>query len=461
MSSPAEPCDFSIGRASKLLADGTLSALELLTSAIDRLEKTESQIHAYVDLMTEAAMQQAAAFEWVPGGSRLQGIPVAIKDIYDVRGVATRCGSRSRQLADPAVADAVTVSSLRDAGAVFVGKSVTQEFAAGVVSAPARNSWDATRIPGGSSGGSATAVAAGSALAATGSDTGGSIRIPASVCGVVGLKPTYGLLPVDGIYPLSWSLDTAGPLARTVEDTWIMFQAMRGISGSDDVLMPKRVRADGQPIRVGIPRGYFFDRLQMGVLKAVEGSLDTITGEAIDLIEIDWPEAESARACSFIINRVETAGVHAHRIETYGHEYGEELRLRIEASALFPATGYIDALRARSVIRDRMAQTYRSHDLDVIITPATPGTAAPANHTFVDYPDGGEEHVSLAYTRLTMPFNVTGQPALSIPCGLDERGLPVGMQIAGRPYQELDLCRIGMAIEEMISFDRSALNKVA
>ena len=429
------------------MAAGAFSATDLIDSVLARYEETEPAVHAWVELFTDDARTVAAQRDQqrangVSAGP-LHGLPVAIKDIYDVAGSPTRCGSKSRDSIAPAVRDARTVTLLREAGAIILGKTVTQEFAAGVVSVPARNPWDPTRIPGGSSGGSAAAVAAGSALAAMGSDTGGSIRIPASVCGLVGFKPTYGLLSLDGVFPLSWSLDTAGPITRTVADAALLFDVLR----------------DGQPCsaggrrettRIGVPRSGFFDRLQTGVEDSIRRALELIAGDGIEIVECDWPESTTARACSFVINRVETAAVHRQSMAVSGHLYGEELRKRVQASALFPASGYTDALQARAALRDSVARVYSEFDLDFMLAPSTPGVAAPADHTFVDYADGSEEHVSLAYTRLTMPFNVTGQPALSIPCGFDTRGLPTSLQIAGVPYGDDAVLRIGEEIEKRL-----------
>jgi aspartyl-tRNA(Asn)/glutamyl-tRNA(Gln) amidotransferase subunit A len=448
---PSEPCDLDVTSAAQLLRARQLSSIELLDSVLARLDRTEPQVHAYVEVLEDQARQSARECdeELANGASRgpVHGIPIAIKDIYDVANVPTRCGSRARQDAPPATEDAVTVNLLRRAGAVILGKTVTQEFAAGVVSPPARNPWDPSRIPGGSSGGTAAAIAAGSALAGMGSDTGGSIRIPAALCGIVGFKPTFGVLSTEGIFPLSWSLDTAGPMTRTVDDAELLYQVLRG---EPEAPVGQSGRRD---LRIGVPRPHFFDRLQPGVAAAVEAAIESLKSAGVSVIETPWPEASTARACSFIINRVETAAVHIQYLEERGESYGDELRRRIESNALFPAAGYVKALQARTVIKRSTARLFDEHRLDALVTPATPGTAAPADHTYVDHTDGSEEHVSLAYTRLSMPFNVTGQPAMSIPCGFDERGMPVGLQIAGRPYDEQVLCALGRLAEDAIGLD--------
>lgn len=449
-----EPCDLTITEAGSQLRKRRFSIVELVEATLARIEATEPDLHAYVEVMAEDARNRAQALdsELADGRDRglLHGIPIGVKDIYDVAGVPTRCGSLVREDAPPATADAATVASLRRAGAIVLGKTTTQEFAAGVVSPPARNPWDHERIPGGSSGGSAAAVAVGAAMAGLGSDTGGSIRIPASVCGVTGLKPTFGLLSVQGVYPLAWSLDTLGPLARGVEDVAITFDGMATRDGGSTLAPALNERPAW--VRVGVSRPHFFDRIQPGVSTAVERAIEVLGRiPGFELIEAPWPEAGAARAAGFIINRVESSSVHHEGIATHPELYGQELRLRLEANALFPATGYLRALRARTLLRERIANHFAEHALDVMVAPATPGTAALASELHVPYEDGPAEHVSLAYTRLTMPFNLTGQPVLSVPCGFDADGLPVGLQIAGKPFGERELCQIGVAIEEALA----------
>jgi aspartyl-tRNA(Asn)/glutamyl-tRNA(Gln) amidotransferase subunit A len=422
-----------------------------------RIEETESQLNAYVQVMSEDALAAARQVDrdFADGTDRgpLQGIPIGVKDIFDVRGVQTKCGSRARAEVAPASEDAVSVARVRDAGAVILGKTTTQEFAAGVVSAPARNPWDSSRIPGGSSGGSAAAVAVGSAIAAFGSDTGGSIRNPASLCGIVGLKPTFGSVDTRGVYPLAWSLDTVGPLTRTVEDAALFLNvivdpAPTGAIRAGDVAA--EIGQDIRGLRLGVPRQHFFDRLQADVRVAIETAIDVFADLGAEIVDVSWHDAAAARATSFLINRVETVGVHGDGVRANPELYGEELAIRVQANGLYPAEGYVRALRARTSIRASIARYFADNRLDAVIAPIAPGTAVPADDLFVVGDDGDREHVSLAYTRLTMPFNATGQPVLAVPCGNDRAGLPIGLQIAGRPYAEARLCRIGAAYEAAV-----------
>src|SRR5688572_30139755 len=253
------------------------SPVEVTTASLARIEATEPDLHAWVEVDAERAMAAAVQAErdLASGQDRgpLHGVPIGIKDIYDVAGLPTRCGSEARKDAPAAGASAPTVTRLQAGGAVVLGKTVTQEFAAGTISPPARNPWDPARIPGGSSGGSAAAVAVGACFGAMGSDTGGSIRIPAAACGVTGFKPTFGQFDAAGVFPLSWSLDTIGPIARTVDDAWIMWNVLSNNDfGGAAEPIPDR---NDRPRRIGIPQTFFFDSLHPDVRSTVEAAIET------------------------------------------------------------------------------------------------------------------------------------------------------------------------------------------
>jgi aspartyl-tRNA(Asn)/glutamyl-tRNA(Gln) amidotransferase subunit A len=381
----------------------------------------------------------------------LHGIPIAIKDILDMAGVPTRCGSQVRADASAAEVDAEAVARLRAAGAVIVGKTVTHEFAGGVLSPPTRNPWDPSRIPGGSSGGSGTAVAAGSCLAALGTDTAGSIRIPAALCGVVGLKPTTGRVSTRGVFPLSWSLDTVGPLAKTVDDAMLVLNVILGDAPETNgrgTTVPARAAGDTlRAFRLGIPRPYFFDRLQPDVVAAVETAIALLADLGAEIIETPWPEARVASATGFVIVRPEMAAVHAEALRRAPERFGPVLRARLEAFSLFPARGYLRARQARSAVRGAMSKLFVAHRLDALVLPTVVTTATPVGQKTIPLPDGAEP-IHAGFTRLTMPFNTTGQPALSIPCGFDASGLPIGLQLVGAPRGDAELCSIGRLYEQ-------------
>ena len=453
----------TIAAAGAAFRDGSLSPVELTRAVLDRIERTEPVLHAYVEVRADEALATARAAEaaFARGEDRgpLQGIPIGVKDIFDWAGVPTRCNSQLLADAPPAAADSAAVARLRAAGAVLLGKTVTQEFAAGVVSAPARNPWDPDRIPGGSSGGSAAAVAAGSALGALGADTGGSIRIPASVTGTVGLKPTLGRVSKRGVFPLSWSLDTVGPIARTVEDAALLLDVLAGHDPADPttVALPPPQTAGMLPadrsepgslagVRLGVPRLHFFERLRPGVAAAVESALGILRELGAELVDVAWREAAASRAIAQLISRAEAMAVHDAWYRASPAEYGPEMRLRLEVGARLTANDYLLALRARPAAKRSAARLFTDARLDALVVPATPETAVRADRLAIAW-DDGEEALAAGYTRMTMPFNATGQPALALPCGFDAAGLPVGLQLAGRPFAEAALCRIGHAYE--------------
>jgi Asp-tRNA(Asn)/Glu-tRNA(Gln) amidotransferase A subunit family amidase len=442
---------------------GELSPVEMTESSLRRIDALEPSLHAWVAIMGDEAIAAArrAEAELQRGEDRgpLHGIPLAVKDIVDVAGVPTRCGSKTREDVAPAAEDAAVVTALREAGAIVLGKTVTQEFAAGVVSAPARNPWDPDRIPGGSSGGSAAAVGARVCPIAVGSDTGGSIRIPASVCGVAGLKPTYGRVSKRGVFPLAWSLDTVGPIADTVEDAALMLNAMAGYDPLDPQSTnepwhdaTEELGRDIAGLRIGVVRDHFLERVQTDVAAAFELSVPVFSHLGAEVIDVNWPEGGLGRATGLIINRVETVGVHDEAMRAHPEKYGRELQIRNEANRLFPSAGYLRALKARVAIRESVKRLFEEHRLDAIIVPTLPGTAAPADDLVVVYDDGSRESVSFAYTRLCSVFNCTGQPAISITGGFDRLGLPIGLTIAGRPFAEARICRIGQAFEQDTRF---------
>jgi aspartyl-tRNA(Asn)/glutamyl-tRNA(Gln) amidotransferase subunit A len=451
--------DLGIRAAGDGFRQRSWSPVDLVRAALERIEATEPELHAWVLVDPDEALRAAARAEQelLSGTDRgpLHGIPIGIKDIFDVAGWPTRCGSAARDDVASAAANASSVQALLDGGAVLLGKTTTQEFAAGTISPPARNPWNSSRIPGGSSGGSAAAVTVGACLGAMGSDTGGSIRIPAAACGVTGFKPAFGQLDIAGVFPLSWSLDTVGPIARTVDDTWIMWKVLLG----DDprARVPLAPGQRDRPCRIGVPRTFFFDFLHPDVRSAVDAAIETLDDAGLEIVETPWPEAAAARACGFVINRVETAAVHERAAiedpERFSR-YGADLRLRVAAGRTVPATVYLKATGARAILRDSMAHLFSEHEIDAVLAPTLPTGAIEADRLVIEG-TGLDESVGVAWTRLTMPFNATGQPVLAVPCGLDSDGLPVGLQLAGIPGQESALFETALLVERALDFHRS------
>ena len=454
------PHDLTMSEAVAQMKDGSLTAVALMESVLDRMAAIPQEHHPYVmirpreELLTEAGRADQRRASGLAVGP-MHGIPLAIKDIVDVAGIPTKCNSRSMAEVAPAAESAPLVAMWEAAGGIVVGKTVTQEFAAGTISAPSRNPWNLERIPGGSSGGSAAAVAAGMALMSIGTDTGGSIRCPASVCGVTGLKPTFGTVSRRGIYPLAWLLDTAGPIGRTVEDCAVALDAIAGYDPLDPGSSPTQpgsaqaeLGQDIRGLRIGHPRAFFCDNLEADLPELFDDAAQTLARLGAEIVEADWDLAAEARAVSMVINRVETSAVHEQRVRRHADLVGDEWRLRVKAGLLLPASGYVRALQARIVVRQSMANFFNSYKLDAMVIPATVGAAARADDPVLTYANGTREHVLSAYTRATMPINATGQPSIAIPVGFTPAGLPIGMQVVGRPFAEARICRIAYAYEQ-------------
>ncbi|MGC4190234.1 MAG: amidase [Thermomicrobiales bacterium] len=453
----------TIRDAMTMLDARAISAVELIAATIARMEVTEHGIHAYVHVLANEARQQALEADRHRVTQRrtrpLLGIPLGVKDLYDVAGLTTFANSAQRRNAPPAIRDADAVAHLRAAGGIVVGTTVTQEYAAGVVSAPARNPWDTDRIPGGSSGGSAASVAIGSCLGALGSDTGGSIRTPAALCGVVGLKPTWGRISTNGVYPLAPSLDTAGPIARSVPDVLTLYLALADrvaeIDAVDEMLAPfGPVGLEG--VRIGVLGGFFTDDTNPDVIASMDNAVEDLRRLGAEIVELDWDGAAAARAVGAVVNRVESGTVHHTHLRVDPDLMGQDARMRFEAGQIIPGSRYLRAKLARQVLRDDIARIYREHHLDAVVAPTTPAVAPDAETLQVEVPSG-MEGVGTAFTRLTIPWNTTGQPAITVPCGADRDGMPIGISFVGKPDEEVALCRIAAQYERATGWFRTAV----
>ncbi|MFG2287670.1 amidase [Streptomyces sp. NPDC048595] len=450
-----QPSELSLTAAADALRARRLSPVELVDSVLDRIARVEPQLGAYVAVTAERARNAARAAEREAAAGRfrgpLHGIPMALKDLIDVAGMATTASSRVR--ADHrATADSTVAARLAAAGAVLVGKTETHEFAYGLTTPQTRNAWDRDRVAGGSSGGSAVAVAAGAAVFALGTDTGGSVRVPAALNGVVGLKPTYGLVPRQGVTSLSWSLDHVGTLTRTVEDAALVLSAVAGYDPRDQASLPAAT-VDYRPggagdltgLRVGVPGNYYFDRVHPEVESAVRRAVDRLQALGARLVEVEIPMTRYIQAAHWGLMVPEATAYHERTLRTVPDLYAPDVRVLLEAGELLSAGDYLRAQRARTLMRQEWARML--DEVDVIAAPAVPVTAVPAGESSVTWSDGTEESVSDAYVRLSSPANITGVPALSVPVGHDRAGLPIGMQLLGRPLSEALLLRVGHAYE--------------
>jgi aspartyl-tRNA(Asn)/glutamyl-tRNA(Gln) amidotransferase subunit A len=459
-----EPYELTLAGAAEKIKAKELSPVELTASVLARIEAVEDKITAFAtvtaDLATKAAKQ--AAEEIAAGAYRgpLHGIPVGIKDLYDTAGVATTSSSKVRADYVP-TQDSAVVEKIYAAGAVMVGKTHTHEFAYGAVTPTTRNPWDLDRVPGGSSGGSGAAVAAGECFVGMGSDTGGSIRIPASVCGTVGLKPTYGRVSRRGVASLSWSLDHVGPLTRTVRDAALVMDAIAGYDRADpasvDVAVPDftaSLDAGVAGLTIGVPVNYYTERVDPEVAGAVSAAIDVLVGQGAQVHEVEIPLPEYILPTEWGIMLPEASAYHQQMLRDKADLYTDDVRLYLEVGELVLATDYIKALRVRTLIQQRWRDLFEG--IDVLIAPTLTTPALPADQPEVTWSDGSTESATDTYVRFSAPANVTGLPSLSVPCGFNASGLPIGMQILGRPFAETTLLAAGQAYESATEWARLA-----
>lgn len=450
----------SIQQIGELLRRGSISPVELTSECLARIEKLNPRLNAFITVTSESALAQArqAEAEIRRGDWRgpLHGIPLALKDLIDTAGVRTTAASALFKDRIPKE-DAEVVRRLKAAGAVLLGKQNLHEFAYGGSSmvsyfGEVRNAWNPEHIPGGSSGGSATAVAAGLCYGSIGTDTAGSIREPAALCGVVGLKPTYGRVSAGGVIPLSTSLDHVGPIARTVADAAIIFQAIAGFDEKDkaaaDVPVEDYVAALGEtlrPVRIGVPRSLFFDDLNAEVASAISHALTGLASLGAELRDIERTDStdrtlQSAEAYTF----------HAEYVARSPELYQPETLRRIRTGENVSHEEVLKCRRELERIRRDIATTFL--DLDVLVTPTTP-IPAPTIGELKQNPDLLRPR-ELLLLRNTRPANVWGLPAISIPCGFTAAGLPIGLQIIGPHWGEAKVVQLAQAYEQATAWHK-------
>jgi aspartyl-tRNA(Asn)/glutamyl-tRNA(Gln) amidotransferase subunit A len=452
----AELCYLSIAEAGSGLRRNDFSPVELTRAFLERIEAIDDRLHSFITVTAELALEQArqAEQELRAGKDRgpLHGIPVALKDLYMTKGIRTTCHSAVLRDWIPET-DATATTKLKAAGAVLLGKLGMHEFAFGGPSVDApfpavRNPWNTAHIPGGSSSGSGAAIAAGLCHAALGSDTGGSIRTPSSHCGVVGIKPTYGRVSRYGVIPLSWSLDHAGPMARSVEDCAILLQALAGYDAKDpasaNVPVPDfsaDLKGGIKNLRIGVPRANWFNE-QKGTDPETESLFDaalaTLQALGAVIVEMDGTAFSLARKANQTILVAEAYAYHEKRLREMPEKFGSSVRRRILEGAFLSAADYIAAQRARA----RLNEQIRAHFAHVDIF-ATPSAPRPADEFATLDPD--EQNVRPSFTN---PFNLTGLPAISVPCGFTANGLPAGLQIIAQPFEETTSFRVAYAYEQ-------------
>jgi aspartyl-tRNA(Asn)/glutamyl-tRNA(Gln) amidotransferase subunit A len=428
-----------------LVKNKEISASHLAEACHSQIKRLNPILNAFITVFDN----EAGALPDL-GSTPLYGIPIAVKDLYDIKGVRTTAGSRffPDHIAQE---DAFVISKLKKAGAVFTGKTNTHEIALGVTNnnphfGACKNPWDLTRTPGGSSGGSAVAVSTGMSIAAIGTDTGGSIRIPAALCGVVGLKPTHGRVSLRGVFPLSWNLDHAGPITRKVEDAAVMLQTMGGYDENDPVsvkTLPGDYSShlmDGMRDRkVALAVGSFIEEADPEILEAVRKAALILEEQGVKIVEVNMDFLKEAAVANAIMTQADGAAVHRDRLKEHPDWFGADVRQRLETGAKFTSTEYILARRTQVEARRKLEILFDQND--ILLLPTTPITAPPLE---------GENAVERArvLTKFTAPFNLTGLPALSVPCGFSSEGLPMGLQIVSRPWNEAGVLRAGYAFQQ-------------
>ncbi|NPA95183.1 MAG: Asp-tRNA(Asn)/Glu-tRNA(Gln) amidotransferase subunit GatA [Thermodesulfobacteria bacterium] len=475
--------NLDISQLRELLDKGELTSEELTTTYLDRIKSVDEKVHAYVTLTEEDAIKQAKkADEIIRKGEAapLTGIPLGIKDVICTEGIPTTCSSKMLENFRPPF-DATVIEKFKAQGAVMTGKLNMDEFAMGSSTEnsaffPTKNPWDLDRIPGGSSGGSAAAVAARMCVASLGSDTGGSIRQPASHCGVVGLKPTYGLVSRYGLVAFASSLDQIGPLTRSVKDAAIILESIAGHDQRDSTSLPMSVPAFSKActqgmkgMKVGVPKEYFIEGLQKDVETAIQGALKAMEDMGAEIVDISLPHTEYAIATYYIIATAEASsnlsrydgvkyGFRAENFsnlmemykETRAQGFGMEVKRRIMLGTYCLSAGYYDAFyKKASQVRTLIIEDFKNafKKCDVIAAPVAPTTA---------FKIGEKVHDPLQMYLsdiFTIPVNLAGIPGMSVPCGFDSEGLPVGMQIMAAHLQEETLFKAAYSLEKGLGLD--------
>lgn len=445
----------TLAELSQALEARVISSQEVVESALTAAERWQPRINAFRSIYAETAIETARLRDSQVDKGPLHGIPFAYKDMFDWPGHRSSYGSRIPQTKAPAVA-ATTLARLETSGVVTIGFLSMSEFALGPTghNAPfghCRNAVDPLRIAGGSSAGSASVVSAGIVPASLGSDTGGSIRIPASVNGVTGLKPTQGCISRAGAMLLAPSLDCVGPIGRSAEDCGLVLAAISGPDPRDATAMGQAFREkpllERKGIRLGFPKDFGAEKIDADVLTAVTGGVLSLEREGGLVIDVELPEIGLLHRLADVIQKPESAAVHRGRLTERAEDYTPHIRRRIEAGYFIPAVTYIDALAQRELWLQRFIDETLG-DVDVLIVP-TVGVAVPTIEETDEEARGAMPDLAGRMTRWTRWLNYLGVPALTVPCGWDRNGMPVGMQIVGRPFAEAQLIQIGMLFQSI------------
>ncbi len=451
--------NLTIAKIAPLLRRKQISPVELTEFFLERIQRLQPALNAFLTVTADLARKQArqAEKEILRGKYRgpLHGIPLSLKDLFYTAGIRTTAGSKILRNFVPGE-NAVVVDRLFEAGAVLLGKTNLHEFAYGVTNnnphyGPVHNPWDLKRVSGGSSGGSAAAVSAALGIASLGTDTGGSIRIPSAACGVVGLKPTRGLVSLHGVIPLAFSLDHVGPICRCVEDAALMLEVIASPAGRNSTNWPQMGRLFSRPlrqgvkgIRVGIPKQYFFDRLDKNVRGYVLTACAILYQLGAELREVEFRGMKDAAPLVGVITVGEALSYHWKWLQSRARDYGADVRERMEANRTQRTVEYLQAQEKRRIYTGAFLKVFES--VDVVAAPTLPVLPPFIGQKEIAW-GRTKEDVRAALLRMTRPGNLTGLPAISLPCGSTADNLPVGLQLIGRHFDEAVLLRVAYAFE--------------
>lgn len=440
----------SVEELAPLIESKSISPVELTKAVLDHAEESQNKINAYLAFYREEAEEAAkqAEIEIASGHYRgmYHGIPMGIKDNIYFKDKITTMGSKIHK-DFVSSHDATVVARLREAGAIFTGKLNMHEYALSITNnnpyyGPVRNPWDQTKISGGSSGGSGASVAVGSSVASIGTDTAGSIRIPASACGIVGLKPTRGLVPSEGVYPLSWTQDHVGPMTKTVKDAAGLMDI---IANANEKNYVDRITGDVKDLVIGVDEDYFFNQIDAPIEKSVREAIQGLVDQGAKVKEVKIPSIQKVEWAGFTFSVSEASAIHMNSILNNPEDFGEDIRSFLVSGAFPSSNEYENALKAREQLIHDFKAVFK--EVDILISPTLP---VMPNNIGEDLADLNGEQVDLLpnFIRLTGPANMSGIPALSVPCGFNDH-LPVGLQIMGPDFSERTLLNTGYAIEKM------------
>ena len=454
---------FTICEAQEKILSKEISPVDLIEAYIERIDETEEKINSFTQVFPEEARKQAKGLEAMQMAGHflgpLHGIPVAIKDNIDMAGFKTTASSQVYEN-NVAKEDAPVVAKLKEAGSVFIGKPNMHEFAWGICTDPpvygaSRNPWNPDRFCSGSSGGSGGTVANGTSLAALGTDTGGSVRLPASVCGLVGIRPTLGRIPTQGIVPLAYTLDSCGPLTRTVKDNALMFSVMSGYVPSDptsaNVVVKdfvSELEGGVKNMRIGYLPDVVFAYCQPDIVDAIKNAMETFKKLGAEIVEIKVDKLELMHKAWYAICGVEASAFHQKNYRERPQEYGRDLRMLLGAGELIHGTAYVQAQRFRRMMREQFKQIFKN--IDLMLFPTLPYTAVPVGEYDIMI-DGKMTSILPITIYYTCRAPIVGMPALSVPCGLDKEGLPIGMDLLANAFCEDTAYRAAYAFEKTFS----------